>query len=77
MTQMAEAIRELDVVALIKDLPAEGLAAGQTGTVVFVHEGGKAFEVEFILEPRRSVVATVEQDCLLKLKGLGYGRVAS
>ncbi len=74
---MVEAIRELDVVALMTEIPDDGLAAGQTGTVVYVHEGGKAFEVEFILEPRRSVVATVEQVNLLKLKGLGYSRAAS
>ena len=73
---MSEEIRELDIVALVRDLPEEGLAAGQTGTVVFVHGGDEAFEVEFILEPRKSVVAAVERGFLLKLKGLGYSKVA-
>ena len=40
--------REQDTVVLIKDPPAEGLAKGDMGTVVMVHEGGKAFEVEFV-----------------------------
>jgi len=67
---MNEPIAELDVVALLSNIPAEGLVAGQTGTVVFVHDGGAAYEVEFILRPRRSVVTTVRADQLLKLKGL-------
>ncbi|MBU2830430.1 DUF4926 domain-containing protein [Acidithiobacillus ferriphilus] len=41
-------IRELDTVMLIKDRPSEGLVKGDVGSVVFIHEGGKAFEVEFL-----------------------------
>ena len=67
---MNSSIQELDVVALREDLPAEGLVAGQTGTVVFVHKGGEAFEVEFIVQPRKSIVTTVAADRLLKLRGL-------
>ena len=70
MRSMHSDIQELDVVALRNDLPAEGLVAGQTGTVVFVHKGGSAFEVEFILQPRKSVVTTVNADQVLKLRGL-------
>ncbi len=77
MQHMRDDIHDLDVVTLIKDLPAEGLSAGQTGTVVFVHESGPAYEVEFMIEPRRSVVATVERDHILKLKGLQYSRTGS
>ncbi|OCX75660.1 DUF4926 domain-containing protein [Acidithiobacillus thiooxidans] len=40
-------IHELDTVVLVKDHPTEGLVKGDVGTVVFIHEGGKAFEVEF------------------------------
>jgi hypothetical protein len=43
---MTQAIRYLDIVVLKGDLPAEGLEAGDVGTVVLVHEGGRAFEVE-------------------------------
>lgn len=73
---MIDEIHELDIVALIRDLPEEDLPAGQAGTVVFVHKGGEAFEVEFMLEPRHSVVATVERGYLMKLKGLNYSGVA-
>ncbi len=68
---MPEEIRDLDVVALVHDLPELGLPAGQTGTIVYVHKGGVAFEVEFVLGPRRSVVATVGHAALLKLRGIG------
>lgn len=67
---MTDDIQELDVVAVLRDLPAEQLRAGQTGTVVYVHGGGAALEVEFPLAPRQSVVATVELSILLKLRGL-------
>ncbi len=38
---------ELDVVKLKKDLPAEGLFAGQTGTVHMVHPDHTEYLVEF------------------------------
>lgn len=41
-------IDELDVIALTKDLPSEGLNQGDVGTVVHVHDDGEAFEVEFV-----------------------------
>jgi hypothetical protein len=41
-------ICELDTVILLKDRPLEGLVKGDVGSVVFIHEGGKAFEVEFV-----------------------------
>ena len=40
-------INELDIVALTRAIPEDNLEAGDTGTVVMLHEGGKAFEVEF------------------------------
>ena len=40
-------ICELDTVILLKDRPLEDLVKGDVGSVVFIHEGGKAFEVEF------------------------------
>jgi hypothetical protein len=74
---MSDQIQELDSVALLRDLPAEGLVAGQTGAVVFVHRGGEAFEVEFPLDARASVVATVLPGDLLKLKGLSRLPIAA
>ena len=73
---MADDIQELDCVALIRDLPAENLLAGQMGAVVFVHDGAGAYEVEFPIEPRRSVVLTVQRKDLLKLRGLNPAGVA-
>jgi hypothetical protein len=69
---MANEIEDLDVVALLSDLPAEGLERGQTGTVVLTHNYGQAYEVEFILhsvDAGKSIVATIRREDLLKLKG--------
>ncbi len=43
---MKEAIRELDVVALVRDHPERELLSGQVGTVVEILDRG-VFEVEF------------------------------
>jgi len=43
---MNNSIKELDVVAVLEDLPEYGLVKGQVGTVVLVHEPG-VYEVEF------------------------------
>lgn len=52
---------ELDTVALAKDLPDHALKAGDVGTVVHVHRGGAAFEVEFVTRGGRTVaVLTLE-----------------
>ena len=53
-------IRELDRVVLSKRLDDLGLEAGDVGTVVLVHEGGRGFEVEFVaLDGETYAVATV------------------
>jgi hypothetical protein len=41
-------IKEHDCVVLTKDLAAEGLKAGDVGTVVHIHKGGAGYEVEFM-----------------------------
>ena len=41
-------IKELDTVALNRDLTEYGLAKGDLGTVVHAYTDGKAFEVEFM-----------------------------
>jgi len=54
-------IREHDRVVLTDDLLAEGLKAGDVGTVVHVHTGGRAFEVEFVtLDGETAAVVTLE-----------------
>ena len=40
-------ICELDTVIPLKERPLEGLVKGDVGSVVFIHGGGKAFEIEF------------------------------
>ena len=41
-------IKEHDCVVLTKNRPDEGLETGDVGTVVHIHKGGEAFEVEFM-----------------------------
>lgn len=41
-------IKEHDCVVLTKNLPEEGLEAGDIATVVHIHEGGAGYEVEFM-----------------------------
>lgn len=53
-------IKEDDCIVLPQDLPDDGLQAGDVGTVVHVHRGGAANEVEFITLTGETVaVATV------------------
>ena len=40
--------KEHDCIVLTQDLIEEGLKAGDIGTVVHVHDGGTAYEVEFM-----------------------------
>jgi len=40
-------IEEHDCVVLTSDIPAQGLQAGDVGTVVHIHRNGEAYEVEF------------------------------
>jgi len=54
-------IKEHDCVVLTASLPAEGLEAGDVGTVVHIHAGGGAYEVEFVtLAGDTIAVATVD-----------------
>ena len=41
-------INELDSVVLTTDVPELGLASGDIGTVVMVHDRGAGYEVEFV-----------------------------
>lgn len=53
-------IKEHDRIVLTSDLPRDGLKAGDVGTVVHVHGGGEAFEVEFLaLDGTTVAIATV------------------
>ena len=41
-------IRELERVVLTRTMPEVGLEAGDVGTLVLVHKGGRGYEVEFV-----------------------------
>lgn len=51
-------IREHDCVVLLDNLVEDGLVSGDVGTVVHVHRGGEAFEVEFATYSGRTVAVT-------------------
>jgi hypothetical protein len=54
-------IKEHDCVVLTADLPEEKLETGDVGTVVHIHKGGAAYEVEFVtLAGKTIAVATVK-----------------
>ncbi len=54
-------IKEHDRVVLKVPVPAEGLEAGDVGTVVHIYKDGQAYEVEFItLDGKTAAVVTLE-----------------
>ena len=58
-------INEHDCVVLTAALSDDGLEAGDVGTVVHIHNGGEAYEVEFTtLDGRTLAVVTVKSDKL-------------
>jgi len=48
-------IKELDTVVLKRDLPDEGLRAGDLGAVVHLYDTADAYEVEFVRADGRTV----------------------
>lgn len=53
-------IREHDCIVLTESIPAEGLQAGDVGTVVHIHGDAAAYEVEFVTFTGQTVaVATI------------------
>lgn len=56
-------IKELDDVVLLIDLPRDGLAKGDVGTVVLLHKDGAGYEVEFTtLDGETLAVTTLAAD---------------
>ena len=54
-------MKEHERIVLKTPMPAEGLEAGDVGTVVHVYRDGKAYEVEFLtLDGRTAAVVTLE-----------------
>jgi len=53
-------IKEHDRVVLRKEIPEQGLKAGDVGTVIHVYKKGEAFEVEFVtLDGETVAIATL------------------
>jgi hypothetical protein len=56
-------MKEHDRIVLTTSVPAEGLEAGDVGTVVHCYHDGKAYEVEFTtLDGHTATVVTLEAD---------------
>jgi hypothetical protein len=58
-------IKEHDRIVLTANRPDDGLETGDVGTVVHIHSGGKAYEVEFVtLDGHTAAVVTLEKSCV-------------
>jgi hypothetical protein len=69
-------MKEHDCVVLTADLPSEKLKAGDVGTVVHIHSGGTAYEVEFTtLDGRTLTVVTIESRSLRPVSGRDVSHV--
>lgn len=56
-------IRDLDSVAITRDLPEHSLECGDVGRVVFRYDDGEAFEVEFLVSDGSTLaVLTLEAE---------------
>lgn len=68
-------INELDLVALTIDLPEHRLKAGDIGTVVYVHNDGEGYELEFMtLDGETIAVVTV---LVAQVRPIGHGEIAN
>lgn len=69
-------MKEHDLVALLEDLPEQGLVRGQAGTVVALWAEG-TYEVEFVGEDGSPLsLLALKEDQLLGLKGLPWGQAS-
>jgi hypothetical protein len=63
-------IDELNSVALTRDLPEHGLAAGDIGTIVLRYQKGNGYAVEFVTAEGKTVaVLTLTKDDVRELGG--------
>ena len=61
---------EHDRVVLLKDVPQQGLKAGDVGTVVHIYRHGKAFEVEFMtLDGKTVAIVTLPTSHVCTISG--------
>ena len=59
-------IKEHDYVVLTTDLPGDGLTAGDLGTVIHIHKGGKAYEVEFMTLLGKTITVVTLNDSQIR-----------
>lgn len=52
-------INEHEQIVLLSDLPESGLLRGDLGTIVSVHQAGKAYTVEFMTLKGRTVAVVL------------------
>jgi len=71
---MKQVIHEHDAVALLHDQSQCGLVKGDVGVVVYEHDNGRAFEVEFPnpAGKPRFLVLTLDAGDLLKLQSRSH-----
>ncbi len=63
-------MQELELVALTRDVAEHGLRQGDIGTVVHVHRGETAYEVEFMTGSGRTLaVLTMAADDVRPVRG--------
>ena len=57
--------KDLDTVALTRDLPEKSLVQGDIGAIVHVYQDGLAYEVEFVsLKGAALALVTVQADAI-------------
>jgi Domain of unknown function (DUF4926) len=62
-------IKELDTVALTRDLPEQGLRRDDLGAVVLVYNDGEAYEVEFVaLDGTTVALLTLDADAVRPIR---------
>jgi hypothetical protein len=62
-------IKDLDVVALTRDLTEHGLKAGDVGAVVHVYQDGVTYEVEFVaFDGKTMALVTLPTDAIRPMR---------
>ena len=68
-------IKELDAVALARDVPEHALRRGDVGTGVLVHGNGEGFEVELVGDDSHTVaLRTLDRAQVRPLRGFLEGQ---
>ena len=75
---MADRLKEHDRFVLTEDMPAEGLHAGDLGTVVMVHDDPPGYRGEFTwLDGRTRAIVGLNPDQVRRAKGNEVARAVN